>query len=137
MNQFSSALWLVVIIFLTGCGGDGKYPVRGTVTWEGDPIPIDHNGYVTLTPVDSSTPPDAGPIINSEFNFRCTPGEKKVEILITRPHGKMVESMGAAPHEQYIPVRYNEETELTTTVETKSNAFTFDLVPQKGDRVTK
>lgn len=137
MNQLSRAIWLVAILFLTGCSGDGKFPVRGTVTWEGDPIPNDHNGYVTLTPVDSSTPPDAGPITDSEFNLRATPGEKKVEILITRPDGEVVESMGAAPHAQYIPVRYNEETELTATVESKSNEFTFDLVPQKGDRVTK
>ena len=137
MNQHFCVFWLVALIVLTGCNGDGKYPVHGTVTWDGDPIPSDHNGYVTLTSVDGSSPPDAGPITDSEFNLRASPGTKKVEILITRPDGKVVESMGAAPHKQYIPVRYNEESELTATVESKSNELTFDLVPQKGDRVTE
>ena len=131
----STSVLSIGLAAFAGCDSDGKYPVSGSITWEGAPIPADHNGYVTLTPVDGSSAPDSGPIVDSKFDFRASPGEKKVEIMITRPHGEVVEAMGAAPHRQYIPTRYNEESDLTATVESKSNDFQFDLVSQKGDTV--
>ena len=133
--QRLTAVSVFCLAFLAGCGGDGKYPVSGVVTWEGEPIPSDHHGYVTLTPVDPSSPPDAGPIgPDGRFSFRATPGEKRVEILITKPVGEVIEAMGAAAHEQYIPTRYNEETELTMTVDAKANEIDFPLVSKKGDK---
>ena len=112
-----------------GCGGDGKYPVSGTVTWEGEPIPADQNGHITFMPTDTSIGPDAGPIgPDGTYSFRSSPGVKKVEILISRPKGKVIESMGMSAEEQYIPRKYNEETELSVTVEPKSNELNFDLV---------
>lgn len=111
-----------------GCGGDGKYPVVGQVTWEGAPIPDDHNGFVTLTPTDPGIAPDAGPIgPEGRFDFRASAGEKKVEIMITRPEGKVVKAMGMAPQVQYIPERYNEKTELKTVISKSANQLQFDL----------
>ena len=80
------ACWLSLA--LVGCNRDGKYPVSGVVTWEGEPIPDEQNGHITFTPVDGSTAPDAGKI-NAEgrFSLRASPGEKRVEILISRPVG--------------------------------------------------
>lgn len=112
-----------------GCSGDGKYPVSGTVTWEGEPIPADQNGHITFMPTDASVGPDAGPIgPDGTYSFRSSPGEKRVEILISRPTGKVIESMGMSAEEQYIPRKYNEETELVVTVEAESNTLDFDLV---------
>lgn len=130
MQRYPLALLLFFALpLILGCGGDGKYPVTGTVSWEGELIPDDHNGYVTLTPVDPSILPDAGPIgPNGEFSFRSTPGEKRVEILISRPKGKVIEAMGMAAQEQYIPERYNEKTELTATIKEGMNELKFDLV---------
>ena len=120
----------LLAFFLAGCSGDGKYPVSGTVTWEGDPIPAEHNGHIVFTPVDGATAPDACAIgAEGKFSLRATPGDKKVEILISRPKGKVVESMGMAAEEMYIPRKYNEETELTATVKEESNSFDFDLLP--------
>jgi hypothetical protein len=125
----------LLFICLSGCGGDGKYPVSGVVTWEGDPIPGEQNGHITFTPADATVAPDAGKIAaDGKFSFRASPGDKRVEILISRPIGKVIESMGGRKHEQYIPTRYNEESELTATVESKSNSFNFDLVSKKGDK---
>ena len=130
MSRKSYTLLLVLLTCaFVGCGGDGKYPVRGQVTWEGEPIPLEHNGFVTLTPVDSSVAPDAGPIgADGRFDFRASPGEKRVEILISRPQGKVIEAMGMAAQEQYIPGRYNEQTELTATIKKETNELQFDLV---------
>ncbi len=115
-------------VLVTGCGGDGKYPVSGKVTWEGEPIPDDQNGHITFMPTDSSVGPDAGPIgPGGSYSFRSSPGEKKVEILISRPKGKVVEAMGMSAQEQYIPRKYNEETELIVDVKAESNELSFDL----------
>ena len=115
---------------LVGCGGDGKYPVSGTVTWEGDPIPADHNGHIMFMPIDPSTGPDAGPIgPNGGYSFRASPGEKRVEILISRPKGKRVEAMGMAAEEMYVPRKYNEESELKASVKEEANTFDFALEP--------
>jgi len=121
---------VLLMLCLVGCNGDGKYPVSGTVTWEGDPIPADHNGHITFTPIDPSKGPDAGPIgEDGEFSFRASPGEKRVEILISRPKGKRVEAMGMAAEEMYVPRKYNEESELTANVKEESNTFDFALEP--------
>ena len=124
---------VVVTCFLTcvlGCGGDGKYPVSGTVTWEGTPIPAEHNGHITFMPLDTSVTPDACAIgADGKYSLRSSPGKKKVEILISRPSGKKVEAMGMAPEEMYIPRKYNEESELEIDVKAESNSFDFDLKP--------
>ncbi len=122
-------LLLTFLATTIGCADDGKYPVSGTVTWEGDLIPADQNGFVTLMPVDASVAPDAGPIeADSTFSFRASPGDKRVEIMISRPVGKKVEAMGMAAQEQYLPERYNEKTELTTTIVRGNNKLKFELV---------
>lgn len=128
-NVLLTTVVLCGVAFVAGCGGDGKYAVSGTVTWEGEPIPADQNGYVTFMPTDTSVAPDSGPIgPDGTYRFRSSPGEKKVEILISRPKGKVVEAMGMSAQEQYIPRKYNEETELSVEVKTESNEFDFDLV---------
>jgi len=132
MSRLSPFLIVCLLSILSiGCSGDGKYPVSGTVTWDGEPIPADHNGHVTFMPVDASLTPDSGPIgADGTFNFRASPGEKKVEIMISRPKGEVIEAMGMSAQEQYIPRRYNEDTELRATIQKAKNPLTFDLLSQ-------
>ncbi len=125
-------LWLGFLVFAVGCGGDGKYPVSGTVGWNGDPIP---EGSIIFTPVDPSVGPDAGQIENGRFRFRASAGPKKVEIFADRDVGKPDPVMNVVRREQYIPIRYNEETELTVEVTPQGpNDFQLDLVAKEGDR---
>ena len=122
---------LLSYMLLAGCSGDGKYPVSGTVSWDGELIPADHNGHVTFMPVDTKLAPDSGPIVDGKYSFRASPGEKKVEILISRPTGKVIESMGMAREEMYIPEKYNEQTELMVEVTSGDNQFPFELVSDR------
>ena len=125
-------LWLGFLVFAVGCGGDGKYPVSGTVRWNGDPVP---EGSIIFTPVDPSVGPDAGQIENGRFRFRASEGQKKVEIFADREIGKPDPVMNVVRREQYIPIRYNEETELTVEVTPQGpNDFQLDLVAKEGDR---
>ncbi len=132
MRSFLSRLTVVFALLLfAGCAGDGKYPVSGTVTWNGEPIP---DGHIIFTPVDAALGPDAVQFSAGKFSFRASPGEKRVEIFADRPLGKPDPVMNVVAHEQYIPTRYNEETELVADVTPGgSNDFQFDLVEQKGD----
>ena len=140
MNAFTRLACAVAILSLglstIGCNNDGKYPVTGTVTWNGEPIP---DGNLILTPTDPSLAPDAGAIENGVFRFRASPGSKKVEVFADRPVVDPKDAgpnqiMGLIPHEQYIPTRYNENTELTAEVARSSNEFTFELASQQGDQ---
>jgi hypothetical protein len=124
-------LLLALSLLAAGCSRDGKYPVSGTVTWEGHPIPT---GHITFTPVDPTIGPDAGKIDNGSFRFRASPGAKKVEVFADRPLGEPDPVMKVVAHEQYIPRRYNEQTELTAKVEAGGrNQFDFDLASRPGD----
>lgn len=134
-SLYVSILLCLFSLLAMGCNRDGKFPVAGTVTWEGEPIPNDHNAHIIFTPVDTSLGPDAVKLeADSTFQFRSTAGEKRIEIFIDRPIGKPDPVMKIQPHEQYIPVRYNEQTELSATVEQGGeNRFEFNLTKAKGD----
>ena len=125
-------LWLGFLIMAVGCDSDGKYPVSGTVTWNGDPVP---EGSIIFTPVDPSVGPDATQIENGRFHLRASEGQKKVEIFADRDIGKRDRVMNIVRREQYIPTRYNEKTELTVEVTAQGpNDYQLDLVAKEGDR---
>ena len=123
--------WLLVsLVSLAGCNNDGLIAVSGKVTWNGDPI---ERGNISFYPTDPSLRPDAGAIVDGKFQFRASPGEKRVEIFADRPVGKPDKVMNLQRYEQFIPTRYNEQTELRATVSKGSKAFQFDLVAQDDD----
>lgn len=122
---------LLLITLATGCGGDGKISVTGSVSWNGEPI---EKGHVIFTPVDPTIGPDASTIENGTFAFRSATGEKRVEIFADRPVGEPDPVMQLQRFEQFIPTRYNELTELTATVASGAdNQFQFDLKSRDGD----
>jgi hypothetical protein len=117
---------------VAGCGPSGPetYPVSGTVTWNGGPLP---EGHIVFDPVDGSVAPDAGKIENGKFELQAQPGEKRVEIDATRESGEVDPVMHAAPREAYIPSKYNSETILKATVTAGGdNTFTSALA-KEGD----
>jgi hypothetical protein len=122
-------LSLAVLLLLAGCGPSGPktYPVSGTVTFDGQPLPT---GFITFTPTEGDIGPDSGKVVEGKFEFRAQAGKKLVEINANRPQpgAKVEPSMGAVPFEQYIPEAYNINTTLTAEVTSGGeNRFTFDL----------
>ena len=133
MNACTRLVALCLLVLLVaGCGPSGPetYPVSGTVTWNGDPLP---EGDIVFSPVDGSIAPDAGKIVDGKFEFQAQPGEKRVEIDATRESGEVDPVMHMAPREAYIPSKYNSESILKATVTAGGdNAFTFELT-EEGD----
>jgi hypothetical protein len=132
-------LWVlgtVALLAVVGCGGEGAgtYVVSGEVTFDGEPV---KDGDIMLEPVEPGKAPDAGKIRDGKFEFRATPGKKKVKIQASRiekyPAGRkgaMGETEGPV---DYIPERYNAKTELTEEVSAGgTNKFTFALKSAKS-----
>jgi len=121
---------LLVAIAPLGCGRSGPetYPVSGTVTFDGQPVP---DGHILFVPAEGKGLPDPGKIEDGKFSFRAKPGRKRVEIEASRETGPIDKSMGLAPRQPYIPACYNTKTTLTAEVTPDGpNQFHFPLVSQ-------
>lgn len=111
----------------SGCAPSGPktYPVSGTVTFNGEIVP---KGHIVFAPVDGSTAPDAGEILNGRFQLRAKAGKKRVEIMADREIGKMDPVMHTVPRQSYIPAKYNTQTILEREVTPDGdNKFPFEL----------
>ncbi len=116
---------LLCCLFFVGCGGapDGMIVVSGTVTWNGEPL---EDGYVSFVP-DPSRSPQATEINNGEFKLNAYLGENTIRIFSERQAG-YVEAMNQYRYEQFIPLKYNDESELTENVSADGdNVFEFAL----------
>lgn len=126
---------IVLALLLAGCGPKGPklYPVQGTVTYNGQPLP---EGDIVFSPTSPGEVDDHGKIKEGKFSFEARPGNKRVKITANRADGPVDPQMGAPPRRQYIPPKYSsaEKTELTATVdevakpENGKNQFKFDLL---------
>ena len=125
----SAPLLLLLMVLVAGCGPSGpqRYPVSGTVTFDGQPVA---DGFITFTPEGDDLAPDADKITDGKFEFEAQAGRKRVEILANRqPTGGQIDPvMNAVPLEQYIPPQYNSESTLSIEVKPDGeNHFDFPL----------
>ncbi len=117
----------LAVALISGCAPSGPktYPVSGSVTLDGEPIP---EGYISFAAQSSGETPVAGKIEAGEYSVYATAGAKKVSIQASRFIGPENPIMGLRAKEQYIPERYNLATTLTATVSPSGeNQFDFAL----------
>jgi hypothetical protein len=122
-------LFLVGLAVVIGCGPSGRYPVSGTVTLDGSPVP---EGDIIFTDPEKKIGPDGGKIKGSKFDLLVKPGKKRVEIWATRMQKLPPGRTGALGETEmpmdYIPRQYNLESELTAEVTPGSpNVYEFKL----------
>jgi hypothetical protein len=125
---------LALSAVIAGCGpsGPATYPVSGTVTFNGQPIPDEHNGYITFVHEDKSIGAQSAQIIGGKYNLRAQEGKQTVQIWASRFVGPRNEVMGLTPKEQYIPTKYNAATELTAEIKPiDDNKYDFQLEDKK------
>lgn len=121
---------------LSGCGGNRRQgvEVEGVVTLDGRPL---ESGTIAFRPASGTTSPSAGAKIEAgRFALPADDGpfagEFLVEITARRDSGRRVVDPNSGAllsiPEQYLPARYNEQTELTATIGTDAaNQLTFHL----------
>ena len=136
---------------VAGCGDDGfgrRYPVSGSVTFDGEPLP---EGSITFTPEDPAGRVASGMIIDGSYRLTTVdredgalPGRYKVSITADQAdlsEAKAVaeagggaamreDLVGKAPRTSLIPPRYNlsATSGLEAQVEERNNSFDFALV---------
>lgn len=128
--------WIGLLVCIScmaiGCGDAGPtmFPVAGTVSLDGAPIA---EGDIIFLDADPSIAPDGGKIENGQFKMQAKPGKKRVEIRASRleklPSGQAGAMGETEAYVDYIPARYNLNTELTADVqESGENQFDFPLL---------
>jgi hypothetical protein len=115
---------LFAAALLTGCGGGTvpdeyrRYPVQVTVTLDGKPLA---DGRIEFLPVDGRAH-GAAPIKDGQARFESVAGKCRVEIVAFHQFGRMREP------ENYLPKRYNENSQLSAEVSPGGeNTFTFKV----------
>jgi hypothetical protein len=118
------------VLLLAGCGGESgpaTYSVSGTVTFDGEPVP---DGQIAFRDPAGEIASAGGKIENGQFSVQALPGRMQVEITARRETGEFDESNPderVPILEQYIPEKYNTETELVEEIQPETNEFHFEL----------
>lgn len=132
-------LAILAVSTLPGCGGDGKpprYPVTGTVTFDGKPVT--EGGSVNF--YRKETGPVATPIgAEGKFDFKDSKGVEagEYQVFISAPPSVTGPPSPAANMEIKVfpdyPQKYSQAltSGLTATVEAKEegNTYSFEMVP--------
>jgi hypothetical protein len=116
---------------LTGCSKENAGEVvEGTVTLDGQPLPA---GRIDFIPVDGQSPTAGAEIKEGKFQATVMPGIKRVNITADKVTGQQKAYPGDPNSpvfdikEQYIPARYNNNSELKCEVKSGTNTSNFDL----------
>ncbi len=135
------AVLLTGCFVCTGCGGDSLAltSVSGKVTYNGEPI---EEGQISFTPTKESGATShgaaAGEIKAGAYSIPASEGpmvgKHSVSITASRKTGEQVPAAMPAPEgtmievtEEYIPYKYNFETELAAELSTGENTKDFAL----------
>jgi len=136
--RMGAGAWLVVAtvaLVVCGCADSQRQPVEGTVTFDGSPL---ESGTIMFIPEQGTSGPTAGARIeNGKFSIApegsVFAGKFRVTITATRPSttNKVFDyetrQMVIVP-EQFIPKRYNDDSELVVDVDAGgTNNFDFPL----------
>jgi hypothetical protein len=141
MSRFARpgmSLTLTAILFLSQCvgcadpAGIQKVIVGGQVFVDGQPVP---NGEIRFFPIEGTQGPVSGSPIKdgtylAKYKDGVPVGKHRVEIMAYRSQkGSMPEEIAreGGATEQYLPEKYNANSELTCTVDSETENLDFDL----------
>ena len=130
---------MVCLVAWAGCGpANGRHSLEGRVTLDGEPVA---DGVINFRPQPGTPGPTAGGQITAgRFSIPLEGGTFagifRVEITAARKTGGKERHLRTGEmvdlYEQYLPARYNRQSELTAEVQqSDSNQFEFDLSSRK------
>ncbi len=124
----------LMVLGANGCSQTDRFPLEGTVVLDGQPLT---SGFITFRPQAGTSSPTAGGQIQAgRFSIPAAQGTLggtfHVEITADRETGQTLQDPDSgrsfAAMEQYLPPRYNVESELTAEVKVGHiNQFEFAL----------
>jgi hypothetical protein len=134
----AACIGLAALCLLVGCtGSSGRQAIEGTVTLDGKPL---EKGQITFVPQADTKGPTAGAeVTGGRFKIPAAggafAGKFRVEIAASRPGGPKVPDRMTGKlvdgYVQFIPARYNAESQLTADVKAGAvNHFAFEVKSQ-------
>lgn len=123
----------LIVLLIGGCGGgDGLVTSSGSVTCDGKPV---ETGAISFHPLVQGQAPQGAAIVAGRFRIRTLPGRHRVEVVASRPQAGGEELTPGMPRqEQYIPDRYNADSQLEAEItQGGRNTFTFELSTAKPE----
>lgn len=134
MNQSTNMITMALLLMgLISCGCNGgppvpkSYPVQGEVTLDDKPMP---SGEVIFVSVAEGIR-DTVKVADGKFSGAVLAGDRKIEIrsyIAKEGNTKMYGPNAEPSYVNIIPKKYNEETELTATVEeSDGNSYSFKV----------
>lgn len=116
-------------VVFAGCSRSGLTEISGVVSYAGEPV---QNGTINLFPADDNGPTAAGIITDGRYSLKTAIGKKKVRIeaftTVGRRHYKDNPSLPMIDvREQFLPKRYNANSELTCEITSGTDAYDFPL----------
>jgi hypothetical protein len=134
-SRLRALVALAALGLLSGCGGDGRLGVSGTVTVDGKPL---ESGVISFQPAAGNQGHSAGTSIQAghyevEAGKGLLPGEYQVRIQAFRKTGRMVEDPQFGQVEETVPMDFKEGRSLTATVSaSEKNKIDFELHTATG-----
>jgi hypothetical protein len=115
--------------FLAGCGGDGRLPITGTVSYKGEPI--DH-GSIEFIPTAGGKTASGAIITGGRFTIPADkgllPGKYTVKISsVEVPAGGGAFGAPSKEAKEKIPEKYNKKSTLSKDVKDGETTFEFKL----------
>ncbi|MDR2438072.1 MAG: hypothetical protein LBE12_01710 [Planctomycetaceae bacterium] len=121
---------LLPVLFLSSCSSNERgIVISGNVTLDGTLIP---NGQIHFLDLQTQVPVTAG-IRNGKYSVSIEPGEKSVKVFAEKVVGKIPrdpnqpDSEMIDKTEQYVPKKFNDQSELKVTIINKKEIHNFNL----------
>ncbi len=126
---------ILLLVVAAGCGGDsqGRLPISGNVTFDGEPLAI---GNLSFTPQQAGGVRSGAIIRDGQYAIKAEkglpPGEYLVRIHSAVDAGPPTEPLPPGPTqdrpgEEQIPPRYNVQSKLRIEVSDSKTTFNFPL----------
>ncbi len=126
----AGALSLLTTLLIVGCGQVKLAEVTGTITYDGQVV---EQGSIAFAPLDGNGPSGGSEIKDGKYIAQnVSVGMVKVRIMGAKVTGqkRMFDDPNSplvTTSEEYLPAKYNKETELTYEVKAGSQTKDFNL----------
>jgi len=127
LRFFASLVACVSLVWLSGCGGDGKKPedpraaVKGTVSLDGKPMPT---GQITF--ISGTNPPRIFEISGGSYSGEAYVGKNRIQIALMKDDPAATTS--PATQINVLPAKYDASSKLSADVAADgANNFDFKL----------
>jgi hypothetical protein len=130
-------VFVSLFVLFAGCGrreyeGEKRYPLSGSVTYDGEPI----DGSIAFLPVDSKQRASGGAIVSGRYSVPeaqgANSGKHRIEIHWIKRIGEGVVDETAGGEMSYktmegLPPKFHQDSELTVEVPSRDHTYDFHL----------